>query len=161
MTDMPQRRYRWGNFQGVAAILIGLMLFTDFVQDPYPLAGRVSRLEVLDASLSLTAYSITGIGLLAKWRLGFVMVYVWIVRAVVGQVVSLRLFGNGHDTFWISHFVMLCWWGIPGLFYYPKRFREFGFGARKTASETTRLAAAARSGSDSSSDSAVDSSCQE
>lgn len=109
---MIERSYLWGKFQGWGAVLFAV---AQFVLVPFPLSLLVGLLV-----LSL------GVGLLRKRRYGFVLVYVVAGVSLVAGLVRLTIEPTGDA---VSQFVIaMCFWGIPAAFYYPKRYREFGFG---------------------------------
>src|SRR5208337_4861413 len=109
----PERGYRWGRFQAWFSLFLAVVQL--FLWRTFPL-------NVATGILLLFVWK----GLLRKQRYGFWLVYVMAALALVGG-----LFGLTMDKTWdrVGSIVMaICFWGIPGAFYYPKRYREFGVG---------------------------------
>jgi hypothetical protein len=118
---MAERGYRWGKFQGWMALVIAV---AQFVLVRFPLSLVVGVLFL---------YLWTG--LLHKRRYGFVLVYV-----VTGVALLAGLFRLIIEPSWdvfTQVVITVCFWGIPGAFYYPKRYRDFGFGRGKESVATT------------------------
>lgn len=112
---MAERGYRWGRFQAWGALLFAVAQFV-IVHFPVSLFIGVFFL-----------YFWTG--LLRKRRYGFVLMYV-----TTGVAILAGLFHLAVEPTWdvFSQLVIaVCFWGIPAVFYYPKRYREFGFGKQK------------------------------
>lgn len=122
MVEAPARSYRWGRFQGWSALGLGLVVFLIalFVN------SGVSRFQLYVASWVLM---VTGVGLLRKTRTGFVLLYVLAGLAVSRAVTNSRPSIDELVTQWI----FCCFWAIPALWYYPKRYKEFGFGRKVKA----------------------------
>jgi len=92
-----------------------LCAVAQFILVPFPLSLLVGVLLLC-----------LGIGVLRKRRYGFVLVYVVAGIVLLAGLIRLAI-EPGEDA--ISQFVMTVgFWGIPAAFYYPKRYREFGFG---------------------------------
>jgi|SRR5271166_1942201 len=112
----PERGYRWGRFQAWFSLFLAVVQL--FLWRTFPL-------NVATGILLLFVWK----GLLRKHRYGFWLVYVMAALALVGG-----LFGLAMSKTWDrvgSIVIAICFWGIPGAFYYPKRYREFGVGKPK------------------------------
>jgi hypothetical protein len=110
--------YKWGKFQGVICLLIGCFLL-------YAAGFRASEIEsvqILAVWLGALLFCATGIGLLAKTRFGVVLVWVMLATALL-----LPLTGHKprYPEGYLFHAAGVLFWGLPALFYYPKRWKGF------------------------------------
>lgn len=117
MVETLERGYRWGRFQGWSSLAVGVLVYliTPFTSGP---VGK------FDLYLTGALHIITGIGLLGKKRYGFVLLYVLAVRTALPA-----LLGGPHHAVpdILIQWTLFLWWALPALWYYPKRYREFGF----------------------------------
>ncbi len=120
---MAERGYRWGRFQGWFSLFLAAVQLV-FMWRTFPA-------NLVTAVLLLYVWT----GLLHKRRYGFVLVYVLAGIAFLGGVAGL-VFEDRWDIVGSIAFAF-CFWAIPGAFYYPKRYREFGFGRSKGSVATT------------------------
>ena len=109
----PERGYRWGRFQGWSSLVIGVLFIL-----AGPWVSAEFRLRLATYTTGTTTVFL-GIGLLGKKRYGFVLFYV--VLALVGLETIIA--PHWHPE---AYVMAVCWWLIPAVFYYPKRYREFG-----------------------------------
>jgi hypothetical protein len=116
---VAEKSYRWGKFQAWMALVIAIAQFL-LVRLPLSLVVGV---------LFLCFWR----GLLRKRRYGFVLVYVVAGLAIFAGLLHLAVKPTW-DVF-SQLLIAVCVWGIPAGFYYPKRYREFGFGAKQQISE--------------------------
>jgi hypothetical protein len=132
----PERGYRWGKFQAWLSLAIGLALFV---------AGFAPWIPAFAVRLMLyfcgALFFFLGAGLLHKRRYGFVLLYVIAVLTLLGVLQSPA--GTERHVTIITGIGL---WVIPAVLYYPKRYREFGFGRKGEAAQpeefTTRQRAA-------------------
>ena len=111
--SVAPRRYRWGKFQGWTTLVSGLigLLITPFRHDdPWGNAGW-------DAGVVLAIC--LGFGLIRKHRLGLILLYVSLPFEILISMVHLSISPS------LTYIVILAWWTIPAVFYYPKRRNEF------------------------------------
>jgi hypothetical protein len=120
---MADKSYRWGKFQGWAALGLAVVQLL-FMWRTFPV-------NLITAVLLLYVWT----GLLHKHRYGFVFIYVMAGVAFLGGLAGL-VFEERWDLVG-SMALAFCFWAIPGAFYYPKRYREFGFGRGKESVTTT------------------------
>ena len=114
MVEASERSYRWGRFQGWSFVVVGALIYllTPWAPD-------------WDFAMRITMYVagawqiIMGIGLVCRRRYGLVLFY---VSAVLMAITALR------RGFHPEGYLLMWWWIIPAVVYYPKRYREFGFG---------------------------------
>jgi hypothetical protein len=108
------RRYRWGKFQGWTTAVIGLLTWIPLFRIHF----GVKWLAEFIVSIVLI---FLGLGLVQKRRFALVLLYI-------------------HLPIFILAFVFLslpapevvfavCWYFIPAIFYYPKRWKEFSAGS--------------------------------
>lgn len=116
MLEASERGYRLGRFQGWSALALGLIVYLIAL---FAHSG-VSRFQLYVAGGVLM---VAGVGLLRKTRTGFVLLYVLAGLATVRAVTNSR---PSIDDF-VTQWAFFCWWAIPALLYYPKRYKEFGF----------------------------------
>ena len=123
MIQGAERGYRWGKFQAWFCLFLAIVQL--FLWRTFPL-------NVATGILLLFAWK----GLLWKHRYGFVMVYV-----LTGVATFAAMIGLAFLTTWdgIGSVVLsLSFWLIPAVFYYPKRYWEFGFkGNQPEVSDAT------------------------
>jgi hypothetical protein len=129
MVETSERGYRWGRFQGWSALVFGVLVYliTPFTSGP---VGK------FDLYLTGALHIITGIGLLGKKRYGFVLLYVLAARTALAALV-----GGPHHAVpdILIQWTLFLWWALPALWYYPKRYREFGFRKKAQAVQPERL----------------------
>jgi hypothetical protein len=122
MIQETGRGYRWGKFQAWGALAIALAQFV---------LVRGLLLPLLLGAFFLALWR----GLMQKQRYGFVLFYVCTVVAIGAGLLHLAV-ESTLDVF--TQLVLAgCFWGIPAAFYYPKRYREFGFGKPATIQPTS------------------------
>jgi hypothetical protein len=114
---VPAVRYRWGKFQGIACLLLGCSLL---------FAGGYLAWEEGAAEKTLTAwiggvvFCATGIGLTAKKRYGVVLVCVLFATTLLLPLTGHKpKYAEGY----LFHALGVIFWGLPALFYYPKRWK--------------------------------------
>jgi uncharacterized membrane protein YiaA len=126
MAEASERGYRWGKFQAWVSLVAGAVIF---LTGPFAADFSMGLARCIVGVLFLCAFA----GLLQKRRYGFVLVYViaglvlltWLVPLLTG---SMNISGTlGGLLFWV----------VPAAFYYPKRYREFGFGGGSKSVATT------------------------
>ena len=114
----PERGYRWGKFQAWSSLVVGVCLLLAAAFFDVGSGKTLAFAFFLTGSLHVWLWR----GLLRKKRYGFVLYYVLIALIV-------------HSILWLKPhpevYVFTLWWLVPGIFYYPKRRREFGFGREK------------------------------
>jgi len=88
----------------------------------------------LNLCLGGVLYIIAGTGLYGKKRYGFVLLYLLVARALL-QFFLMR--GPRDISDYLIPCLLFAWWAVPAVFYYPKRYREFGFGRKVEAPEPT------------------------
>ena len=126
----PARSYRWGKFQGWVTLVMGIFFavstwhFGAFLIDFEPSNPPLVRMILYMLAF---LWVILGVGLLTKDRLGFVFYYFLAAISVVAVLST-----GSHIA---SYIFTACWWVIPAIFYYPKRWRDFGFGKRSQSAE--------------------------
>jgi hypothetical protein len=123
----PESGYRWGRFQGWWSLAIGLVFILAGPWIGREFAFRLAMYMAGALNLCL------GVGLLGRKRYGFVLFYV-----EAAMVIHSFFIARVHPEVYAT---VACWWVIPGIFYYPKRYREFGFG--KPQQEQKAVAAVA------------------
>jgi len=124
MVDSSQRGYRWGRFHGWSAFILGVLLLMEGFQN----SGLLRWILCLSAAV----YIIAGTGIYGKKRYGFVLLYVLVARSLL----QFFLMGSARDrSDYLIPCLLFAWWSIPAIFYYPKRYREFGFGRKPEAAE--------------------------
>jgi hypothetical protein len=106
-----QRSYRWGKFHGWTFIIVGIpfALSGPFHSDP----GKRFASYLCGVILPLM-----GAALISKRRAGLILFFLWTVIGFGGFVAL----GAPHPEAWL---LLVAWWIIPAIFYYPKRWREF------------------------------------
>lgn len=82
-----------------------------------------------------TVQILLGVGLVGKKRYSFVLFY---MCAVLCSVEAVTMSVNPE-----AYALLIAWWIIPGIFYYPKRWRDFGFGRPRIKMAPAELADAA------------------
>jgi hypothetical protein len=120
MIQEAERSYRWGRFQGRFSLFLAVVQLL-FLWRTFPV-------NLITAVVLLYVWT----GLRHKRRYGFVLVYVLTGVAFLGGLAGLL------EERWDmvgSIGLAFCFWAIPAAFYYPKRYREFGFGVKQQASE--------------------------
>jgi hypothetical protein len=108
--------YRWGKFQAMVCLILGcILLFAGGLQ---PWRGEPA--PTLTAWIGGLFLCATGVGLLAKRRFGVVLVCV-----MSGMTLLIPLAGHRpqHSEGYLFHAAGLLFWGLPALFYYPKRWK--------------------------------------
>lgn len=120
MVEAAERGYRWVRFQGWATIALGV---AEYLFAFWPSAGSVRFILYATGALHM----VVGAGLVGKKRYGFVLLY------LLAAISTLHGLTGGPPYLFdvIVKWSYAFWWTIPALFYYPKRYREFGFGRRK------------------------------
>jgi len=115
------KRYRWGYFQGWFSLVFGALLaLTEPHVAPYRGSGSSVHLALYTVAISQL---ILGFGLIRRKRYGLVLFYILAVLSA--------------STVWIKpvplaiYIFIACFWLIPAGFYYPKRWRDFGFGKQQ------------------------------
>ena len=111
--SVAPRRYRWGKFQGVVLVLLGLAGFLGG-----SLGGHYDW-AVICLELSLIA---AGIGLLWKRKFGF-FVLAYLSCSCIYHLIS---YGSHFEA--VS--ILLIFFAVPAIFYYPKRWKEFSRNSR-------------------------------
>lgn len=121
VSEIPiERSYRWGKFQAWGALAFAVAQFV------------LVRGLLLPLLLGVFFFFVWR-GLLKKQRYGFVLLYI-----CTGVAIGVGLLHLTVDPTWEVFgqiLVAVCFWGIPAAFYYPKRYREFGFGVKRLSSE--------------------------
>ena len=125
MMETSQRSYRWGRFHGWSAFILGVILLLEG-------SLRSGLLIRLDLCLSGAIYVIAGTGIYGKKRYGFVLLYALAARAFL-QFFLMR--GPKDISDYLIPCLLFAWWALPAIFYYPKRYREFGFRRKVEAPE--------------------------
>jgi hypothetical protein len=120
MVEAAERGYRWGRFQGWATVALGV---AEYLFAFWPSDGSVRFILYATGALHM----VVGAGLLGKKRYGFVLLY------LLAAISTLHGLTGGPSYLFdvIVKWSYAFWWTIPALFYYPKRYREFGFGKQK------------------------------
>ncbi len=121
MPDSVQRGYRWGKFQAWLSLAIGVGVYAI---TPWLPGFPVRLVLYLCGAMFFCLFA----GLLHKRRYGFVLLYVVATLTLLGVLQS----PHGIDQY-ISIATGIALWVIPAVFYYPKRYKEFGFGKRLEA----------------------------
>ena len=123
--------YAWGRFQGCASIVFGILIGIYGHYGYLPVDDTEPRFGALLYLVVATLLIILGIGLLTRDRFGFVFFYC-ITLAWASAIFVQRL----HFP---TYVFLIFWWIIPGIFYYPKRRRDFGFGNQAAVSRQNEL----------------------
>jgi hypothetical protein len=105
------RGYRWGKFQGWATFAIGLITWAPAIWSFPGLVEWIIEIAVGSTMMLL------GIGLIQKRRFALVLLYAQLPIFILAFV-FLKL-----PSFEVAFAV--CWYFIPAIFYYPKRWKEF------------------------------------
>jgi uncharacterized membrane protein YiaA len=148
MAEASERGYRWGKVQAWVSLVVGAVIF---LTGPFAADFSMSVARCVVGVLFLCAFA----GLLHKHRYGFVLVYV-IAGLVLLTWLAPLLTGNMNVSGTLGG---LLFWVVPAVFYYPKRYREFGFRKAPTsvptseapkpgATESAQAAVAGRGGED-------------
>lgn len=108
--------YKWGKFQGAVCGVLGcsLLLASGFE------ISQQKEVQALTALVGGLLFCATGVGLLRKRRYGVVLVCV-----MFGMTLVVPLTGHRppHPEGYLVHAVGVLFWGLPALFYYPKRWK--------------------------------------
>jgi hypothetical protein len=122
-TLSPQTRgYRWGKFQGWVILVIGALDLLD---------GHPILLGNIYGRLGCILLVITGIGLINRAKEGLVLFFICNGALLAGFLWTFRLsllsfdFGSMSGAPLALLGLLLAWWLIPAIFYYPKRWKEF------------------------------------
>ena len=110
-------RYRWGLFQAWSSLAFGVCFLG---VGSFMSSSRFLTLSVVicfHGSLLVCLWQ----GLLKKQSFGFVLYYIMLGLSFLAALYLLLKPSPEAIAFFL-------WWLIPGIFYYPKRRREFGFG---------------------------------
>ena len=111
------QNYRWGKFQGVASLVLGcLLLFAGGL-----LAWRDEAAKTIALWLSGILLCATGIGLVRKRRYGVVLVYLLFVFTLLVPLAGEK---PRYREGYLFHALGLIFWGLPAIFYYPKRWKQ-------------------------------------
>lgn len=113
------RRYRWGKFQGWVLLLFGLLgvlvRHSFFLLNLWGIFGAVVQ-------------TAAGFGLIQRARYGIICFYLGCALLTVGSYTFLTMLvfrGIPIESFSIVYCALAwSWWGIPAIFYYPKRWKE-------------------------------------
>jgi hypothetical protein len=105
----PTKRYRWGKFQGAASLVIGVGCLLIG-----PFGGRLPNRLALYSVGGMMLF--IGVGLLQKRHFGFILFVLMGAFVTVGCLVE-----TGHPE---AYAMIVGWWIIPAIFYYPKRWKE-------------------------------------
>jgi hypothetical protein len=112
------RPYRWGNFQGGAAIALGcVFLFLGGAKASFGEPISATVLWVGGAFLV-----VCGWGLRRRRRYGPVLVFVFGAFTLLDPLI----FRPKHPEGYVFQIIGLLFWCVPAALYYPKRWREFG-----------------------------------
>jgi hypothetical protein len=127
MAEASERSYRWGKFQAWVSLVVGAVIF---LTGPFAADFSMGLARCIVGVLFLCVFA----GLLHKHRYGFVLVYVTTGAVLLAWFMPLLTGGNVNVSGSVGG---LLFWGIPAAFYYPKRYREFGFGGGSKSGATT------------------------
>ncbi len=127
IVETTARRYRWGIFQSAMSVPWGIATFIAAYEYPQPW-------KAIGFALALVDFVIC-VGLGNKKRYGFVAYYVLTIVACINfaRLMTVILFRRtpapGHPLspllFLLVGIVIGCWWIVPAILYYPKRWNEF------------------------------------
>ena len=103
------RPYKWGSFQGWASVAIGLSIFlpAPFVSVALPIRLAMYATGVINIFM--------GLCLVGRKRLGFILLCALSLLVTVALMTS-----HPHVE---MYFIVIGWYIIPAVFYYPKRWR--------------------------------------
>ena len=109
--------YKWGKFQGISSLVLGclLLLAGGF------LAWQRGATQTIVLWMSGILLAATGIGLVGKRRYAVVLVYVLFVLTLLAPLIGAR---PRYSEGYLFHALGLIFWGLPALFYYPKRWNN-------------------------------------
>jgi hypothetical protein len=134
MVEASAQGYRWGRFQGWATLGLGVLLY---LIAPFNHSGEMRAILYVSGAFNIFA----GVGLLRKKRYGFVLIYLLVAHTALVALISMGGVQWG----------LFLWWAIPASWYYPKRYKDFGFGRGReqvaaTESAEPRAAEVAQAG---------------
>lgn len=109
------RGYRWGRFQGWATFVIGFITWAPAI---WSFPGLVKWLAEIAVGVTLIPL---GLGLVYKRRFAFVALYAMLPMFILGF--ALLKLPRVEVAF------AVCWYFIPAVFYYPRRWKEFSHGS--------------------------------
>ncbi len=125
--EATARPYRWGIFQSTMSVLLGIATFVAAYKYPQPW-------KTIDFAIALIHFVVC-VGLGNKKRYGFVAYYVLTILACMNYarlmtvILLRRTPALGHplspSLFLLVGILIGCWWIVPAILYYPKRWNEF------------------------------------
>lgn len=114
--------YRWGKFQGWVILVFGVLGLLD--GHPILLGNMYGR---FGASLLI----FTGVALIKQAKAGMVLIFICNGVLLAGFLWTFRFSISSFDFKLVSWVplvllgLLLAWWLIPAIFYYPKRWKDF------------------------------------
>jgi hypothetical protein len=119
------RGYRWGKFQGWATFAIGLLTWAPAI---WSFPGWDKWIGEIAVGVTLMPL---GLGLVHKQRFALVLLYAMLPIFILAFI-FLKL-----PPFEVAFAV--CWYFIPAIFYYPKRWKEFSHGSGEKREKSTSI----------------------
>ena len=127
IVEARARPYRWGIFQSTISVPVGIAIFIAAYKYPQPW-------KTIDFAMALVHFVVC-VGLGNKKRYGLVAYYVLTIVACINYarlmtvILLRRTPAPGHplspSLFLLVGLLIGCWWIVPAILYYPKRWNEF------------------------------------